>query len=212
MFAPGSDVTMRPNIAPVRPPGKLVCSRNAAKLPRSSLPRAVLNNRLAADPAASALSGFAAQMSLALRCKYSTSGSPRSRGWRVDCSEGASPGLALSPYTPFVNASSTVSSTSSANLFSSRSACITLRPTTLRDRMASAAPSMDARANSPSAVRQWRLRHCEDMRVRVVPPNGMRFARPLSSRFNNAAGYECSVWICRNLRSVIVSLLPIWLQ
>ena len=44
------------------------------------------------------------------------------------------------------------------------------------------------------------------MRVRTAPPKGIRFAKPESSRFRRPAGYECSVWICKNLVVVIVNL------
>ena len=65
---------------------------------------------------------------------------------------------------------------------------MTRRVTISRERTASCEPSMLPTANSSSAMRQWRLRHCDDTRVRVEPPKGIRLARPLSSRFSSAAG------------------------
>lgn len=44
------------------------------------------------------------------------------------------------------------------------------RVTMSRERIASVAPSIPCRACGPSAVRQWRLRHCEEIRVRMLPP------------------------------------------
>ena len=190
---------MRPKSAPMSPPGKDVCTRNAAKFSRSSLRRVAENSRVAASPASLASSACSSQIARALRCRYSTSGSPSSSGCLPDSV------VPLLPYTPTLKAASTAFSTSSETPFTARSGAITLRSTTLRERMASSAPSTAFSANSSSAMRQWRLRHCEDMRVRIVPPNGMRLARPLSSRFSSAAGYECRVWICRNLGVVIFS-------
>ena len=65
---------------------------------------------------------------------------------------------------------------------------MTRRVTISRERTASCEPSILPTENSSSAVRQCRLRHCDETRVRVAPPNGIRLARPLSSRFRRAAG------------------------
>ena len=76
----------------------------------------------------------------------------------------------------------------------------------LRERYAFVAPGMLWIENSSFATRQCRFRHCEEMRVRTAPPKGIRFASPESSRLSSPAGYECNVWICKNLVVDIINL------
>ena len=65
---------------------------------------------------------------------------------------------------------------------------MTARSTILRDRMASVAPSMAWREWGPSAVRQWRFRHWDEIRRRTEPPKVSLLANPFSSLFNRVPG------------------------
>src|ERR1035437_644312 len=61
---------------------------------------------------------------------------------------------------------------------------------------------------SPWLVRQCRFRHCEEMRVRVAPPKGIRLAKPTSSRLISEAGYEVRKWIWTKRESFMMRCEP----